>query len=127
MLKVEYAPPGTDPTRMTTTPPETGLKAFFSKNWLLLVGIGIFVLLTPKFLHLGGTEEILPPQEQQAAVITPTLEGPLSIPGLPGWCAGPGGAPARPGVHQIGSLVRICKDGAWFIADPAQVEIQGTP
>ena len=119
-MRVEYAPPGTDPTQMATTAPKLGLKAFLEKNWLLVAGVLGLILLAPKFLHFA------PPETPAAAEIDPSA-GPLTVPGLPGWCEGPGGAPAPPGVHHIGNLVRICANGGWFIPEAVETEIQGAP
>jgi len=127
-MRIEYAPPGTNPTQMATTAPKLGLKAFLEKNWLLVAGVCALVLLVPKFLHFAPPET--PVEPETVAVATAEVDpsaGPLPIPGLPGWCEGPGGAPAPPGVHHIGNLVRICANGGWFIPEAVETEIQGAP
>lgn len=126
-MKIEYAPPGTDPTQLATTAPKLGLRAFLEKNWLLVAGLCALILLVPKFIHFAPPE---PVETEMAAVAEATVDpdmGPLPVPGLPGWCEGPGGAPAPPGVHHIGNLVRICANGGWFLPEAAKTEIQSTP
>jgi hypothetical protein len=44
-MKIEFAPPGTDPTRIPSSPPRMEPN-FVHDNWLLLVGIAIFAIMT---------------------------------------------------------------------------------
>lgn len=111
---------------MVTQRPKLGLRAFLEKNWLLVAGVLGLILLVPKFIHFAPPE----PTVEAVAAVTTTVDpsaGPLTVPGLPGWCEGPGGAPARPGVHNIGNMVRICSNGGWLIPEAVETEIQGAP
>lgn len=70
-MKIEFAPPGTDPTRIPSSPPRMGTE-FVHDNWLLLVGIAIFAIMTI-FKFLPAKEGT--PVQQQAAVEV-TVEAP---------------------------------------------------
>lgn len=130
-LKVTYAPPGTDPTRMPSDPPKIGTWHAIKDNWMLIVGLAAMLLFAPKVLGLnifGGSEA--------APEIEPTATAVVEDTGLvlpEGWCEF-AGQPVRPGEYFIGSAYKECKGGEWHELDvglqtqneadqvPAQVE-----
>jgi hypothetical protein len=116
-LKVTYAPPGTDPTRMPSDPPKIGSWHAIKDNWMLLVGVAAMILFAPRVLGFqifGGAEgypEIQPTATATAAVVE---DSGLVLPD--GWCEH-AGQPVRPGEYFIGSDYKECKGGAWHELD----------
>lgn len=113
-LKVTYAPPGTDPTRMPSDPPKVGGLDALKDNWLLIAGLLTMLLFAPKMLGIqvfsGKNEE---PQAQAVQVTpTPTVSNDDNN-GLPAdWCE-LFEQPVAPGVYFVGSVQKECKGGEW--------------
>jgi hypothetical protein len=77
-MKIEFAPPGTDPTRIPSPPSKTDVMDTLKDNWLLVGGIAIFAIVTVFRFNLipGKPEAIATPEPE--AVAAATIE--------PDWC-----------------------------------------
>lgn len=136
MLKVEYAPPGTDPTRLPTKRNEVGLQAVVRQNWLLILGLLVFAF--------AGYQLFASPSKQSTPQATPqtvsAAPAPTAAPvaNLPG-CWGPllgyesviqAGRRYDPGpwvvdIDPVSGKVMVVnchEDGSWFFLNVAQTE-----
>lgn len=115
-LKVTYAPPGTDPTRMPSDPPKVGGLDALKDNWLLIGGLVLMLLFAPKMLGIqvfGGKNEEEPQTQAVQQAVTPTPTAATDDNGLPAdWCE-LFEQPVAPGVYFVGSVQKECKGGEW--------------
>jgi len=119
-MKIEYAPPGTDPTTMKSAPPDVGIKAFVKQNTMLLLGVGLFLLATlaknnmDALPFIGGSPE----RGQQAAATErkaqPTAT-PVAVDVDTNYCLWPPddalGVMIPAGPVVLGDREGVCEDG----------------
>jgi hypothetical protein len=72
-MKIEFAPPGTDPTRIPSSPASrTDIMETIKDNWLLVGGIVAFLIATVFRFNLipGKQEELATPEPEVVAAAT---------------------------------------------------------
>jgi hypothetical protein len=120
-LKVTYAPPGTDPTRLPSDPPKLGIGETLKDNWLLLLGVAAMILFAPKVLGIGGKKEDQAAQPTAVATVERRVVE-MTGDGIPAsWCEFAGQV-APPGVYHIGDRIRECRGGAWYAVEVGSAE-----
>jgi hypothetical protein len=130
-LKVTYAPPGTDPTRMPSDPPKVGGLDALKDNWLLIGGLVLMLLFAPKMLGIqvfSKNEEEPQTQAVQQQAVTPTPTAATDNDnGLPAdWCLILDGQPVPPGVYAIGTAQHECRGGELYELELGATEANQT-
>ncbi len=120
-LKVQYAEPGTDPTRQPSEAPSVGLGAAIKDNWLLLVGICGLLIFAPRMLNRGKDPEIQASPTPTAEIIAVDAS-PIGDDPFGEWCEGPHGIFAPPGEYYIGSDYKVCRRGSWYVVNLGTAE-----
>lgn len=136
-MRVEYAPPGTDPTRLPTKRNEVGVVAILKNNALLFAAVVIFILIGVAGRGCGSKK---PPTPAPVPAVTAT-PAPVPASPLPIGCPGPllgyedvivKGRFYEPGIWVVGvdqyGAIRVrCDeiDGTWLYLGKQAPAVQG--